>query len=65
VTIRLEQGRLVIRIGPSALHAGTLEHWNYETFRAKLGDGREGWTPIGFNLGLDGSVAGLMFGSRG
>lgn len=63
VTVGLEQGRLVIRIGPSPLNAGALEHWNYDTFRAKLGDGREGWIPIGFTLGLDGSVAGLMLGS--
>jgi hypothetical protein len=65
VVIGLEQGRLAVRIGPSPLNAGVLEHWNYDTFRTKLGDGREGWTPIGFTLGLDGSVAGLMIGSPG
>jgi CubicO group peptidase (beta-lactamase class C family) len=63
VTVRLEQGRLVVRIGPSPLNAGVLEHWNFDTFRARMGDGREGWTPIGFTLGLDGSVNGLMLGS--
>jgi hypothetical protein len=60
---RLEQGRLVVGIGPSPLNAGVLQHWNFDTFRARMGDGREGWTPIGFTPGLDGSVNGLILGS--
>ena len=52
-------GELVLSIGTSPLNAGRLEHWNYDTFRVRLGDGRGGWTYVGFNTGMDGAVASL------
>jgi len=60
VTVVVENGALVFRIGPSPRNAGVLEHWNYDTFRVRMGDGRGGWTYVGFNTALDGSVSSLV-----
>ena len=65
IDVALEGGRLAIRIGSSPRNAGTLEHWNFDTFRARLGDGRGGWTYAGFITGLDGQVTGLMLEDPG
>ncbi len=47
---------LRVALGPSADNAGTLTHWQYDTFRGELGDGRGGTTTVNFQLGMDGSV---------
>jgi CubicO group peptidase (beta-lactamase class C family) len=60
VTVEVEKGALMFRIGPSPRNAGVLEHWNYDTFRARLGDGRGGWSYVGFTTGLDGSIVSLV-----
>ena len=61
VEVKFENGSLALRFGPSPRNTGTLEHWHYDTFRVRLGDGRYGWTYIGFNTGLDGDVSALVF----
>jgi CubicO group peptidase (beta-lactamase class C family) len=60
LTIKEENGALVVRVGPSPRNAGTLEHWNFDTFRVRLGDGRGGWTYFGFNTDLDGAISALV-----
>jgi len=57
----LVNGALVAHFGPLADNAGRLEHWHYDTFRAKLGDGRGGWTYFTFRLGSDGKIAAVRF----
>ena len=57
----LAGGALTAHFGPSADNAGRLEHWHYDTFRAKLGDSRGGWTYFTFRLGSDGTVAAVRF----
>jgi len=60
LTVKFENGSLVLRFGPSPRNTGTLEHWHYDTFRVRLGDGRGGWTYVGFHTGLDGEVNALV-----
>ena len=47
---------LRVAVGPSADNAGTLVHWQYDTFRVELGDGRGGTSTVVFQLGMDGTV---------
>ena len=54
-------GQLHIALGPMPENAGTLEHWNYDTFRAKLGDGRYGWNYVSFRRDSEGAVIGVRF----
>jgi len=56
VKVTQEDGALALHIGPAATQAGRLVHWNYDTFRARLGDGRAGWTYVTFRLDGAGSV---------
>ena len=56
VKVTPEDGALALHIGPAATQAGRLVHWNYDTFRARLGDGRAGWTYVTFRLDGAGSV---------
>jgi len=49
-------GALSVRIGPLPEQAGRLEHWHFDTFRAKMGDGRSGWSYFTFRVAADGSV---------
>lgn len=61
-----EQGVLHARIGLGPSNTGPLAHWHFDTFRATLGDGRDGTTTMQFVLGADGKVARvLMNGSEG
>ncbi len=60
IEVTADKGALTVRMGPSPRNAGTLEHWNYDTFRARLGDGRGGWSYVGFTSGFDGTVNGLV-----
>jgi len=61
LTFALVDGALVAHFGPLADNAGRLEHWNYDTFRARLGDGRGGYTYFTFRLASDGTVAAVRF----
>jgi len=60
VAVVVENGALVFRMGPSPRNAGVLEHWNYDTFRVRMGDGRGGWSFVGFNAGPDGAMVSLV-----
>ena len=53
--VALENGRLVLRIGPSI--AGDLEHWHYDTFRATWRNPYLGWALVSFDLDAQGRVA--------
>lgn len=59
--VEVVNGALVVHFGPSAQGTGTLAHWNYDTFRTRMGDGRDGWTYFSFRLGADGAVAAVRF----
>jgi hypothetical protein len=53
--LRLEHGRLVLV--PSAFLTADLEHWNYDTFRARY---RNWWiepSMVSFRLAPDGNVS--------
>lgn len=52
---------LRLAFGPSPDNAGLLEHFHYDSFRTKLGDGRGGWTYLTFRLDADGGIAALRF----
>jgi CubicO group peptidase (beta-lactamase class C family) len=52
--IRLEGGRLVLDFGPGRI--AELEHWHYDTFRARWRDPELGRTFATFALGRDGAV---------
>ncbi len=54
-------GKLKIRFGIGEENDGILQHWNYDSFRARFGDGRYGWTMLQFSLSPDGKVASLGF----
>ena len=47
--VSLEQGRL--RLRTSAMHAGTLEHWEYDTFRLRWDNVWEGTDLVTFTIG--------------
>lgn len=49
--------RLEWNIGPLPQNRGNLEHFHYDTFRAMLGDGRNGYTYVTFRLDQHGKVA--------
>lgn len=57
ITIAHAGGALQLAMGPLADNAGSLQHWHYDTFRVKLGDGRYGWNPVIFRDGADGGIA--------
>lgn len=54
--ISAADGVLRMQFGPMPENAGTLQHWNYDTYRVKLGDGRYGWNLISFGMAPDGSI---------
>jgi hypothetical protein len=56
LTVTEENGTLRVHAGPAPTMAGTLEHWHYETFRTKLGDGRGEWTWLTFSRAGDGRI---------
>lgn len=59
--VRLVNGALALNVGPLAQNAGALEHFHYDTFRVRLGDGRNGWTYVTFRTGGDGRVAAVRY----
>jgi CubicO group peptidase (beta-lactamase class C family) len=59
--IQEKNGKLQVAMGPLPENAGVLEHWNYDTFRVKLGDGRYGWSYANFRRNFEGEVIGVRF----
>ncbi|HJW32146.1 MAG TPA: serine hydrolase [Holophagaceae bacterium] len=57
-----EGDALVLRMGPSPRNAARLAHWHYDTFRGRFGDGRGGWTRVGFTEALDGAIGAVILG---
>lgn len=62
VTIGLQNGALTYSRTP--LQSGTLEHWNYDTFRIRWKERYLGTSLITFRLGTDGSVQGFELGNQ-
>jgi CubicO group peptidase (beta-lactamase class C family) len=60
VIVTTEPQGLRVAMGKSADNAGTLAHWQYDTFRGELGDGRGGKTSVVFQLGMDGTVSRVL-----
>ena len=58
----MDDGALRMALGGGADNTGALEHWNYDTFRASLGDGRGRPTSLTFALDPAGNVASVMLG---
>jgi len=56
IEVEFAADALVVHIGPLPEQAGRLEHWHFDTFRARLGDGRGGWRYFTFRLDADGGV---------
>ncbi len=59
--VTLERGRLRARLGLKA--TGTLEHFQYDTFRIRWDHSWEGTTPVTFNTGVNGIPEAANFGS--
>jgi CubicO group peptidase (beta-lactamase class C family) len=60
LVIGMDNGALRVTIGTGADNTGLLEHWNYDTFRATLGDGRGGRNMLTFQLAPAGNVASVL-----
>jgi CubicO group peptidase (beta-lactamase class C family) len=60
LVLKLDGGALHVSIGAGAGNTGVLEHWNYDTFRVKLGDGRGGSHSLTFELDPAGNAASVM-----
>jgi CubicO group peptidase (beta-lactamase class C family) len=61
LVITQQNGKLILRLGSGAENEGMLEHWHYDSFRARLGDGRNGWNMLQFALAPDGKIASISF----
>lgn len=61
IVVSEQNGKLKIRFGIGAQNEGFLEHWNYDSFRVKFGDGRYGWTLFQFSLAPDGTIANVAW----
>jgi len=57
LVITEQDGKLKIRFGIGEENMGVLEHWNYDSFRARFGDGRYGWSMLQFSLNPGGKIA--------
>jgi len=60
VAVTLETGKL--RLRASSTHSGTLEHWEYDTFRLRWDNAWEGLDYVTFTIGRDGSPSRLDLG---
>jgi hypothetical protein len=65
-SLRIEHADETLRlvVGNSPTWVGTLEHWHYDTFRSRTGDGRHGWVSLGFTSDLEGDIAAVVLGSE-
>ncbi|HKW47187.1 MAG TPA: serine hydrolase [Gemmatimonadaceae bacterium] len=59
ITVSFENGKL--RLRSSSTHAGTLEHWEYDTFRVRWDNVWEGSQFATFTIGRDGLPSRLDF----
>jgi CubicO group peptidase (beta-lactamase class C family) len=59
VVVEVDGEELRMRMGSTTELRGPLRHWNYDTFRAELGDGRSAPGLVQFILDPSGSVAEL------
>jgi CubicO group peptidase (beta-lactamase class C family) len=57
LVITEQNGKLKIRLGVGAENEGMLEHWHYDSFRVRMGDGRNGWNMLQFALAPDGKIS--------
>jgi CubicO group peptidase (beta-lactamase class C family) len=60
LVIAMDTGALRMTLGVGPQNTGLLEHWNYDTFRATMGDGRSGGRTLTFALDPSGRVASVM-----
>jgi CubicO group peptidase (beta-lactamase class C family) len=60
LVLTMENGALRMTIGAGPDNTGLLEHWNYDTFRATLGDGRGGHTTLTFEVDAAGDASSVM-----
>ena len=60
LVLKMDNGALRMTLGTGADNTGVLEHWNYDTFRVSLGDGRGGSNALTFALDPAGNVASVM-----
>jgi CubicO group peptidase (beta-lactamase class C family) len=60
VVVELRGDSLFFRMGTAPELQGPLEHWNYDTFRARLGDGRSSPAGVQFRISAGGQVAELL-----
>jgi CubicO group peptidase (beta-lactamase class C family) len=60
LVVSLVDGALHLQLGAGPLNGGTLGHWNYDTFRATLGDGRNGPNTFTFLLDPEGKATRVM-----
>jgi CubicO group peptidase (beta-lactamase class C family) len=61
--VAVDSGRLVLRFGPAFV--GPLEHWHFNTFRARWRDPSLGKLFVNFTLGMDGKVAAMSLDGVG
>jgi hypothetical protein len=59
INVSFESGKL--RLRSSSTHAGTLEHWEYDTFRVRWDNAWEGTSFATFTIGRDGVPTRLDF----
>lgn len=60
LVISMDNGALRMTLGAGPDRTGPVEHWNYDTFAATLGDGRDGKTMLTFELDGAGNVAAVV-----
>jgi CubicO group peptidase (beta-lactamase class C family) len=60
LVLTVQNGALRMALGTGPDNTGVLEHWNYDTFRVSLGDGRGGASTLTFELDPAGNVASVM-----
>ncbi len=58
--VRMDNGALRMILGAGPDNTGPMEHWNYDTFAATLGDGRDRKTMLTFELDAAGNVAAVV-----
>ena len=63
LVVSMDNGALRMTIGAGAENTGPVEHWNYDTFAATLGDGRDGKTMLTFELDAAGNVTSVTMDS--
>src|SRR6185503_21017103 len=59
-TVTLESGALRMRFGPR--DAATLEHWQYDTFRARFDNRWDGTQLVTFTIGADATPSRVEMG---